>query len=234
MRASGGGAVIAALFVDARGCYAGLPDVDAWDEARDARLYAGSDAVVAHPPCSTWCQLASVNEKRYGHAIGSDGGCFASALANVRRVGGVLEHPAETIAWRRFGLRTPHRAGGWLPTSCGGHVCQVEQGHYGHRARKRTWLYAVRAELPALTWGPSVATATVSFCRNHGGGDLPRLSKREAKSTPLAFRDLLLGMARSVRPRGSPYCPDGDDCESLVRGGHCKLGCPPNSIGGAL
>lgn len=89
---------VAALFVDPKGCYAGLPDVELWDEARDARLYDGPHPVVAHPPCSTWCQLASVNEKRYGHAIGDDGGCFASALDAVRTWGGVLEHPAETIA----------------------------------------------------------------------------------------------------------------------------------------
>ena len=33
--------MIAALFVETGGCYFGLPDVDPWDEARDARLYAG-------------------------------------------------------------------------------------------------------------------------------------------------------------------------------------------------
>lgn len=195
--------MIAALFVDARGCYADVPGVDLWDEKRDARLYTGSDPVVAHPPCSRWCQLASVNEKRYGHRIGDDDGCFATALANVRRCGGVLEHPAETIAWRTFGLRTPHRPGGWLPTACGGHVCHVEQGHYGHRARKATWLYTFGVELPALTWGKSVARATVSFCRNHGGGDLPRLSKVEARRTPPEFRDVLLGIARSVQRRAA-------------------------------
>ena len=34
--------MIAALFVETNGCYFGLPGVDAWDEKRDARLYAGS------------------------------------------------------------------------------------------------------------------------------------------------------------------------------------------------
>ena len=33
--------MVAALFVQPRGCYANLPDVDPWDEARDARKYAG-------------------------------------------------------------------------------------------------------------------------------------------------------------------------------------------------
>jgi hypothetical protein len=40
-----------------------------------------------------------VNQARYGHRVGDDGGCFASALASVRQWGGVLEHPALTLAW---------------------------------------------------------------------------------------------------------------------------------------
>lgn len=46
--------VISALYVDPKGCYAGLEGVDLWDEARDARKYAGPWPVVAHPPCQRW------------------------------------------------------------------------------------------------------------------------------------------------------------------------------------
>ena len=77
--------MIAALYVETDGVYYGLDDVDPWDEARDARLYAGPWPVVAHPPCSSWCQLTSVNEARWGKRIGDDGGCFQEALAAVRR-----------------------------------------------------------------------------------------------------------------------------------------------------
>lgn len=35
---------IAALYVDERGPYVGLPGVDAWGISRDARLYAGPEA----------------------------------------------------------------------------------------------------------------------------------------------------------------------------------------------
>ena len=200
--------MIAALYVRSDGPYLGLPGVDMWDEARDARDYPGPHAVVAHPPCSRWCQLAHVNQARYGHKVGDDDGMFEAALAAVREWGGVLEHPAHSRAWAAFGLHKPHPGGGWSSAEWdGGWTCQVEQGSYGHRARKATWLYARRCKLPSLKWGPSIPTATVSFMTNHGGGDLPRLSKREASATPPAFRDILIAMARSATPRRPPRCP---------------------------
>lgn len=189
---------IAALFVDSRGSYAGLPDVDLWDEKRDARKYDGPHRVVAHPPCSRWCQLAGLVQARWGHKVGDDGGCFASALASVRKWGGVLEHPAFSRAWAAYDLNPPNPGGGWtFADYVGGYTCEVEQGKYGHPARKKTWLYCNRlARLEPLRWGRATPTATVSQLRNHGGGNLPRLSKKAASSTPPAFRDALLEMVR--------------------------------------
>lgn len=193
--------MIAALYVEDGGAYYGLPDVDPWPESRDARKYAGPWPVVAHPPCSSWCKLAPVNQGRYGHPIGNDGGCFASALAAVRAFGGVLEHPADSIAWYRFAL-PPARRGRWT-YAAGGWATEVSQRAYGHRARKATWLYFVGTHVgddpPELDWSDPEPEAWVSYLVNHGDTHLPRLSKREAKATPPAFRDLLLGMARSVR-----------------------------------
>lgn len=71
--------MIAALFVEKNGAYFGLPNVDPWDQSRDARKYNGPFPVVAHPPCARWCRLAGLVEKRWGHKRGDDGGCFASA-----------------------------------------------------------------------------------------------------------------------------------------------------------
>lgn len=199
--------MIAALFVDARGCYAGLPDVDLWDEKRDARKYAGPWRVVAHPPCSRWCRLAGLVEARWGHKRGDDGGCFKSALASVRQWGGVLEHPAYSDAWPAFLLPEPDPLGGWQQGICGGWSCHVEQGRYGHPAKKATWLYAVVDDpslLPSLSWGSSPdqkSTALVSWCGNRvkSGEKRPRVGKRAASATPLPFRDLLLGIARTAR-----------------------------------
>lgn len=191
---------VAALFVQKGGTYFGpeFADVDPWDVERDAMGYGGPLPVVAHPPCSRWCRLAGVVEARWGHRRGEDGGTFASALESVRRFGGVLEHPAYTDAWPAFGLPAPVR-GGWCRCTDGGWVCHVEQGLYGSRARKATWLYAFGVEAPpSLLWGAAIASATVSFMTNHGGGSLPRLSKREASKSPASFARMLVELAASA------------------------------------
>lgn len=192
--------MIAALYVERGGCYFGLPHVDPWDEARDARLYAGPWPVVAHPPCARWCNLAGLVQHRYPHLRkGEDGGCFAAALAAVRRFGGVLEHPAYSRAWEAHGLRWPVR-GRWREADTqGGMTAHVEQANYGHRGRKATWLYAVGCDLPQLRWQKADAPQLwLSWCGNrngHRGGIVQRMNKRERAATPIEFRDVLIAMA---------------------------------------
>lgn len=91
-----------------------------------------------------------------------------------------------------------------------GWTCCVEQGHYGHRARKATWLYAVRVDLPSLRWGRSRgerldegfhSSEERHAARAAGQVPLRRLTTTENLATPLPFRDLLLGMARTARDR---------------------------------
>ncbi len=196
---------VAALYVQRGGVYWDLPGVDPWDEERDARLYAGPWPVVAHPPCARWCRLAGLVEARWGHRRGEDGGCFESALRSVRTWGGVLEHPAYSDAWAHFGLGRPDRRGGWQRTIDGGWTCQVEQGRYGHPAKKATWLYYCGDTTPQdLRWGyelDSKSKALVSWCGNHVAitDDRRRLSPREASESPAEFRDLLLDLARAAR-----------------------------------
>jgi hypothetical protein len=184
--------VIAALYVQTNGVYYGLPDVDPWDETRDARLYDGPWPVVAHPPCNTWSLMSQCRPEI---VVGDDGGTFAHALESVRRFGGVLEHPAHTKAWRRFGLLRPPERGWARSLYDDGWVCQIDQRLYGLPFRKPTWLYVSGVDdPPAMLWGRS-ASGGVSVARRFGQG---RQEKRAR--TPEPFRDVLLEMARSALP----------------------------------
>jgi hypothetical protein len=195
---------VAALYVETGGVYYGLEDVDPWDEARDARLYAGPWPVVAHPPCQKWCQLAPLNASRLeGYVVGDDGGCFASALEAVRKWGGVLEHPAHSLAWPAFDLPDDPPRGCWGKTLWGGDewVTEVSQVAYGHQARKRTWLYYVGSAPPVLDWSEPLATAQVSaFGLTRGARSRwtydTALDKGKSSYTTETFRDALLAMAR--------------------------------------
>lgn len=209
------GATVAALYVETGGCYFGLPGVDPWDEARDARLYAGPHPVVAHPPCQRWGKLWAGQPlfiKRTGirKVKGDDGGCFKAALDAVRRWGGIIEHPWGSHAWPHFGLNTPPRAGGWIIADFGGGwTCCVEQGRYGHYARKPTLLYAVGCDLPELDWGIGASRLDPAVVQRMGLQRAKRLGEVGARGggtdssprigTPPAFRDLLLNIARTAR-----------------------------------
>lgn len=207
---------VVALYIDPRGPYPALLGADnCWDAERDARLYDGPWPVVAHPPCERWGRYwhggPSVRVRR---VKGDDGGCFAAALQAVRSFGGVLEHPEASHAWAAFGLRKPPKSGGWIDAGDGfGRTCCVEQGHYGHAARKATWLYAcVPGELPEPTWGPATTRARLDHgyhskeeraatSATRGPALGKRLTKAECVHTPVAFAEWLIALARSVEPR---------------------------------
>ena len=125
---------VAALFCRADSVYKTLPGVDVWDIDRDARRWTGGCPVVAHPPCRAWGRL-----RHFAKPRADEMDLARWAVAQVRRWGGVLEHPASSILWAdqglpRIGARTdPH--GGW--------ATGVHQWDFGHRAEKATWLYIV-------------------------------------------------------------------------------------------
>lgn len=207
--------MVAALYVQRDGVYSRVPGIDLWGEARDARTYAGPHPVVAHPPCQRWGRYWHGSPRKpHQHKLGDDGGCFAAALHAVRTWGGVLEHPADSLAWRHFGLRRPPRRGGWVNADLlGGWTCCVYQGHYGHIAGKPTWLYCFGMELrrlPEFIFGPVDQRLPAYAVERHGYKKARRIGVMAAiggkdktrirEATPPEFRDLLLSIARSATP----------------------------------
>jgi hypothetical protein len=130
--------------------------------------------------------------------------------------GGVLEHPADSYAWQHFGINSPIHTGWTMADWEGGWTCRVEQGFYGHEARKATWLYACHADTPQLDWGRAPGEFArlehgyhsaeerirkKALAKHHGVIEL--LSHKARARTPIPFRDLLVDMARSVKVRAA-------------------------------
>lgn len=204
---------VAALYVEPEGAYIGLAGIDPWNEARDARKYAGPHPVVAHPPCQRWGRFwHGSTRKPHQFKMGDDGGCFQAAAISLVQWGGVLEHPMDSHAWAAFGFNKPPRSGGWV--SAGPRdtwTCCVYQGHYGHFSGKGTWLLVhgvALSDLPELIWGPCEQRIHPRALELHGYEKARRIGmmamvggKDKTKirnSTPPAFRDILIQIARSV------------------------------------
>lgn len=198
--------IVAALFVQPEGVYFNDPRFDPWDEVRDARKYDGEYPVIAHPPCQRWGKLGVANWHRWGgehNRPGNDGGCFISALESVRRNGGILEHPAGSMAWDAFDLRKPDRFNrGWcrdrsVYDAGQAWTCEVWQSAYGHKANKATWLYYVGIKNPIeLDWSRPRGNYQIGFQDRRGKQkNKPTLSKKEANMTPIAFREILYHLA---------------------------------------
>lgn len=179
---------VSALFVRQDSVYKTMPGVDAYDIDRDARLWAGGCPVVAHPPCRSWGRLRQFAKPRSDEkALGP------WAVEQVRRFGGVLEHPAESTLFAHCHMPRP----GQFPDEFGGYTIEVNQFHFGHRAEKATWLYIVGCEpddLPAIPVRQGKPTHCVRPTKSYPR--LPSITKAEREHTPEPLAHWLVQVAR--------------------------------------
>ena len=202
--------IIAALYVESRGVYAGLPDVDLWDRDRDARTYAGPWPVVAHPPGARWGRSWGGHPTQQPRLVlGDDVGMLRRGPgrdAPARRCLGAprgqpcVDRPSDSSRHHR-------EPEGGRDGLAGGVDVLRGKGHYGHRSRKTTGWYAVGGALPGS--GVGRAQRPVRSRRgDHSAADrwraikmeaCQRLSHRERNATPELFRDLLIAMAGTVK-----------------------------------
>lgn len=167
------------LFVRRDSVYHSL-DCEAYDSERDARTYPGAGPIVAHPPCGTWGRLrgqAAANDEERALA--------PWAVEQVRKHGGVVEHPAASSLWHYCACLKPGRV-----DEFGGHLLPVWQGWFGHKARKSTWLYIVGCSplnLPAFP---------LSFDLPEGCGRVEGIAKSERERTPVGMALWLIELAR--------------------------------------
>jgi len=200
--------MINALFVETGGVYFNQPNVLAWDITKNAFNCNNGAPAICHPPCKRWGRYWSGGPSaKVKRLLGDDGNCFAHSLWYVRTFGGVIEHPEASHAYKFYGLTRPPKKGGWVEADeFGGLTCCVEQGHYGHKARKATWLYINKVAPIELIWGKSSATQKMELSpRSKEQADkirsaedykpIKRLTEYERLATPVKFRDLLIELA---------------------------------------
>lgn len=190
---------VSVLFARSDSCYFELVD-DIWDIARDARLYLGSNPVVAHPPCRGWGRLSHWAKPRHDEkALG------LFAVDAVRRCGGVLEHPHASKLWSAALLPRPGFFDAW-----GGYTILVDQGWWGHPAPKPTWLYICgvpKSDLPAIP---------VQLHR--AAGRTLALSPADRERTPVEFARFLVQVAAmTVAPAGVSTVTSGHVVTSTGR-----------------
>lgn len=121
--------MIAALFVRADSIYKTIPGVDAWDAERDARRWPGGTPAVYHPPCRAWGVFSWRAKPREGERE-----CATWAVDQVRRHGGVIEHPAGSKLWAEAGLPEPGQRDAW---GGGGRFQSISTGGATAPARAR-------------------------------------------------------------------------------------------------
>ena len=171
---------VAALYIRSDSIYKSMPDVDAYDESRDARSWPGGTPVIAHPPCGQWGRLRGMATRNLP--------VKSLAVLAVRRNSGVLEHPIGSTLWKHCRLPRPGEVDKW-----GGWTLPVLQQWWGHRAEKATWLYIVGIkphELPPIPFVMGAAEYVVTTLKCDGK-QRPELPRAEREATPPEFAKFL-------------------------------------------
>ena len=177
---------IAVLFTTRVSIYKTLRGVDCYDIDRDATTWPGGSPVIAHPPCRLWSSLAHMST-----APLEEKELTPWAVEQVRRWGGVFEHPQRSQIWRT--LPKPWRCDEF------GMTIECDQWHWGHVASKPTRLYVCGvAKIPPIPIRFGSPWKTVTGIIGQPGR---RCTDAERQATPPEFAKWLIKIARSVRLR---------------------------------
>lgn len=179
--------MVAVLFARADSVYKRMEGCDVWDAERDALRWPGGSPVVAHPPCRAWGRL-----RQFSLATSAEKVLAPWAVDQVRRYGGVLEHPAESTLWDHCRLPRPGR----MQDDWGGWSLCIKQCDWGHRAEKLTWLYVVGISPYDLPPFPEPRTPTHCIRPTRSYPRMPSVTKPERERTTPLLAEWLVELAR--------------------------------------
>jgi hypothetical protein len=183
--------MISVLFCAKNSVYKSL-GVDCWDEERDALCWPGGNLGIFHPPCRLFCQL-----RHFSTAPSAEKQLAYWSVDQVRKWGGILEHPALSRLWHDCDLPPPDSLFG----DGYGFTAQIDQFRFGHPARKLTWLYFVNcAPAPAPGKYRNCFTGAEAKSRwdKRNSAPLRHLLKSERSRTPAAFAKWLVESAGAL------------------------------------
>ena len=179
--------LVSALFVRSDSIYKNL-GVDCWDIERNALNWPGGNPIIAHPPCRSWGQLS-----HFAKPLPGEKELAFFAIENIRKYGGVLEHPRASRLWPDY-LPVPG-----LIDEYGGYSISVDQFWWGHKAKKSTLLYVVGcpiSKLPVMPIRFDAIEYVVSRSANSKRGLKKEISKKEREATPIDFAKWLIDLAK--------------------------------------
>lgn len=187
---------VAVLFARSDSNYKTIDGCDVWDAEREARNWGGGCQVIAHPPCRAWGRLRHFAKPRHDEKA-----LALFAVEQVRRFGGVLEHPEASTLWAAAGLPLP-RCG---RDEFGGWTLPISQFWWGHRAEKKTWLYIVGCEpgsIPVMPLALGEAPCVIGLWSGRDkrpGMWRKEISKAEREHTPGKLALWLVDLAKRCK-----------------------------------
>jgi len=196
--------VTTVLFTQEKSIYLQL-GCDCWDIHRDARNYAGSDPVIAHPPCRTWSKMKSLAKPNPAETE-----LALMAIDIVRKNGGVLEHPKGSGLFTQGYLPLPGK-----PDPHGGFSICVDQFWWGHLCKKPTLLYIVgvkQSELPAIPYSLDCVTRFIASSKATRHTKMKHISKAGRSATPIEFAKWLIQVAALCKKSGAQSMDNEGNC----------------------
>jgi hypothetical protein len=167
---------------------------DVYDFDRDATTYKGTQAVIAHPPCRSWGQLAPFAKPRRG-----EWWLTIWAVLLIRRNGGVLEHPYGSKIKSKMQMPKPGKYDRW-----GGILLNVNQHWWGHKAQKKTLLYIVGLRYNELPQMPLNFNGVEFYVQLPKGKKGREISKADRERTPPDLAAWLIEVQRRIESKKKP------------------------------